>query len=79
MDRFISLALEHPNIYFDLSYCHVPWKMQDAIDALGADRLLFGSDGMLYHPKMELAKISCLNLTSAQLRAILHDNADRLL
>ena len=79
VDQFIALAFEHPNIHFDLSYCFVPWKMQEAIDALGAERFLFGSDGMLYHPKMELAKIACLNLTADQLRAILHDNAVRLL
>ncbi len=79
VDRFIALALEHPNVYFDLSYCFVPWKMQEAIEALGAERFLFGSDGMLYHPKMELAKIACLDLTTEQVRAILYDNAARLL
>ncbi|MBC7287540.1 MAG: amidohydrolase family protein [Armatimonadetes bacterium] len=79
VDQFIALALEHENLYFDLSYCHVPWKMQVAVDALGAERLVFGSDGLLYHPLIELAKIACLKLTDTQLAAILSDNAARLL
>ena len=79
VDRFISLALELKHIMFDLSYCHVPWKMQTAVDVLGAERLIFGSDGMLYHPRIELAKIDCLKLTPEQRAAILYDNAARLL
>jgi predicted TIM-barrel fold metal-dependent hydrolase len=79
VDRFIGLGIEFPHLRFDLSYCHVPWKMQSAVDALGADRLLFGSDGALIHPRIELAKIDCLKITPHQRQQILHDNAAVLL
>jgi predicted TIM-barrel fold metal-dependent hydrolase len=79
VDQFVALGLEMPQVRFDLSYCHVPWKMQEAVEALGAERLLFGSDGLLIHPRIELAKIDCLRLGEAERRAILHDNAAALL
>lgn len=79
VDAFLALGLEYPQLRFDLSYCHVPWKMQTAVDVLGAERLLFGSDGMLIHPRVELAKVDCLRLTEGQRSAILHDNAGSLL
>ncbi len=79
LDRFVALGLAYPHLRFDLSYCHVPWKMQSAVDLLGAERLLFGSDGPLIHPRIELAKIACLDLKPDQRRRILHDNAVSLL
>ncbi|MCD6352093.1 MAG: amidohydrolase family protein [Armatimonadetes bacterium] len=79
VDQFLNLALEYPHLRFDLSYCHVPWKMQGAVDTLGAERLLFGSDGPLIHPLIELAKIEVLDLDEEQRRLILHDNAAALL
>lgn len=79
VDRFIGLGVEYPQVRFDLSYCQVPWKMQSAVDILGAERLLFGSDGPLIHPSIELAKIACLEINPEQRRQILYDNAVSLL
>ncbi len=78
-DRFVALGLELPHIMFDMSYCHVPWKLPEAFDALGAERILFGSDAPLYHPLIELAKLAVAGLAEADLRKVLHDNAARLL
>lgn len=55
-----------------------PWVVGRAIDALGADRLLFGSDHNLNHPASFLAVIDALELSPDERARILGGNARRL-
>jgi hypothetical protein len=32
VDKHLVWAQEHANMYLDLSYCHVPWKMPEAFE-----------------------------------------------
>lgn len=50
-----------------------------AVERLGADRVLFGTEFPLQHPTVELAKLHALNLPAESWRLIAWDNADRLL
>ena len=56
-----------------------PWVVGRAIDAIGSDRVLFGSDHNLNHPRSFLAVIDALGLSGAERAAILGGNARRIL
>ncbi|MFF3330843.1 amidohydrolase family protein [Streptomyces sp. NPDC002888] len=53
--------------------------LRAAIERLGADRVLFGTEFPLQHPDAELAKYAALDLPAGQWRRIAWDNAVRLL
>ncbi|MFP3903947.1 MAG: amidohydrolase family protein [Armatimonadota bacterium] len=78
-EQFIVLAGQHPNIHLDTSYCHRPWKILEAIERLGADRVIFGSDGPIIHPTIELAKIEVCNLSDEDYERVTAENILRLL
>ncbi len=78
-EQFIILAETHANLYLDASYCHRPWKIPEAIRRLGADRVIFGSDGPLIHPAIELAKIRVCNLNDEDFAKVTCDNIMSLL
>jgi predicted TIM-barrel fold metal-dependent hydrolase len=49
-----------------------------AVRRLGAHRVLFGSEFPLQDPAVELTKVKCAGLSEDAVRAVLHDNAERL-
>lgn len=79
VDGFIALALEHPNLFMDSSYSSCPWKIPEAIQRLGAERVVFGSDGPLIHPSIELTKIRVCNLSQADFEKVTWRNVEGLL
>ncbi len=50
-----------------------------AVEQVGAERLLFGTDSPLYFTASQKARIECAEMDEAARRAILYDNAARLL
>ncbi|MBR7091777.1 MAG: amidohydrolase [Clostridia bacterium] len=70
-----------PNLWVDCSSSLpflTPQKAVDLIRRYGADRVLFGSDYPMWSPHRELARFLQLDLTDAEKRLILWDNAARL-
>jgi len=45
IDQFISLAEEHRNTLLDASGVVLRYKIEEAVDRIGAERILFGTDG----------------------------------
>ncbi len=83
-----NLARDHPNVFFDC--CGVingtekqPVLSDEAAVAalrqVGTERVMFGSDFPWFDPVLDAARIKRLPLTDAEERAILHDNAVRIL
>jgi predicted TIM-barrel fold metal-dependent hydrolase len=74
----VELVAPVPNIHFETSggYTSV---VRAAVDQLGPDRVLFGSEHPLQHPDVELAKFRALSLSAADWRRIAWENAHRLL
>jgi len=64
------------NIVLETSWCS-PHDIGRAIKALGADRVLFGSD-LHFNPGVELAKYRAIGLTDDVLRLTLGENARRV-
>ena len=54
------------------------WAVQSAVDRLGAQKVVFGSDFPLGHPRMYMGLIDALTLTPAERQLILGGNALRL-
>lgn len=69
-------------VYFDTSYSRGHMSDEDfveLVEAHGADRVLFGTDGPWADARDEVDWLESLPLSNEQKRAILHDNAAGLL
>jgi predicted TIM-barrel fold metal-dependent hydrolase len=51
------------------------WAVQRAVDVLGADRVVFGSDYPLGHPLMYMGVVDALKVTAEQRDLIMGRNA----
>ena len=70
------------NVYYDTAcspYLYSPQIYRVAIDMVGADKILFGSDFPVLKPSRLLAEIEALGLSEGEKSAILAGNARRLL
>ena len=67
------------NAYLGTESIREPWVVGRAIDTLGADRLIFGSDHNLNHPNSFIAVINALGLSNEEKAQIFGKNAQRLL
>lgn len=75
----IEVAAEHENIVLETSAFPYPRVIQEAVDRLGAERVIYGSDQPAANPHVELEKIRVLDLTDRQRELILYENTAQLL
>jgi uncharacterized protein len=73
-DDAIQVCEKYDNLLVDTSACPYPDKIKEAVERLGARRVLFGSDGPGCNPKLELQKIKRIGLSEDDERMVLHDN-----
>jgi predicted TIM-barrel fold metal-dependent hydrolase len=68
IDRFIRMAEVHENIYLDISGVVMVEKIKEAVDRVGANRVIFGTDGPQERPdvvsfaRSEIEKVKGLSL-----------------
>jgi predicted TIM-barrel fold metal-dependent hydrolase len=75
----IRVALQSPNIYLEMcSTWTDPDKLRAAIEAVGAERLLFGTDATLFDVSHMLGAVEDAGLTDEERSLILGENAKRL-
>ncbi len=79
VDAAIRLAKRIPNIYLETSAMPYPYKIQEAVDAIGPERVLFASDGPGCDPKLELFKVKLAKLGREKEKLVLGDNIIRIL
>lgn len=75
----IAVAQRCPNVWLETSATPHLAKIREAVDVLGAERVIFASDGPGCDPAIELEKVRLLGLSDAQLRLLLSDNILKLL
>lgn len=75
----IAVAKAYPNVYLETSAMPYPWRIRDAVGAIGPDRVLFGSDGPGCQPALELDKVRRAGLAETDLELVLGGNLRRLL
>jgi predicted TIM-barrel fold metal-dependent hydrolase len=53
-------------------------RLRDAIGAVGAERVLFGTDSTLFAPEYTLGAVEDMNVTPEELRLVMGENAKKL-
>ncbi len=83
-----DLARAYPNVFFDCCYVINGTEERPALSdeeaaaalrRVGSQRVMFGSDYPWSNPLLDAARIQRLPLTDGERRAVLHDNAVRVL
>jgi uncharacterized protein len=78
-DQALAYAERYPNTYFELS-CLGLAALRRVLEVVPADRVLYGTDWPFYHQALTLARVLIATDDDPALRrAVLHDNAARLL
>ena len=77
--QVIDQLVRYPNVYADTSGVRYWDALVLAVQRAGPHKILFGSDGPLLHPAVELHKIRVLGLVRAEERLITGGNIARIL
>ncbi len=73
-----DLMERYPNIHTDTSGIKRFDLLEEAVKRVGAEKVLFGTDGPWLHPGLELMKVLALGLPKPEERMILGENLLRL-
>jgi predicted TIM-barrel fold metal-dependent hydrolase len=75
----LDIADKLPNVYVDTSAIPYPWVIRQAVDAFGAERVLYASDGPGCPPILEIEKVRLAGLTPDEQEQVFAGNIQRLL
>jgi predicted TIM-barrel fold metal-dependent hydrolase len=76
----INVTKRNNNIFLETSYAQHPRRITQAVNTIGSDRLLYGSDYPLGGGiEFEISKIKLAKITNEDKRKILSDNISRLM
>lgn len=75
----IRVAERYPNIYLDTSALPYPQVIKEAVERIGASRVLYASDGPGCDPRIEVHKVKMAGLTLEEQEAVFHGSIQRLL
>ncbi len=79
VDEAIDVADRLPNVVLETSAMPYPRKIAEAVRRIGAERVIYGSDGPACSPKIEVQKVRLAGLPSEAERLVLGANTKRLL
>ena len=71
----LDVAEDHSNIVVDTAGMTMHTKIKEAVNRLGVERVMYGSDTPLGHPAWEIPKVKVSGLDEEQLRYVLYENA----
>lgn len=74
----IDVAARHPNVYLETSGMPMHAKIREAVERVGPDRVLYGSDTPFHHPSVELTKVRVSGLPPDLTDRVLGENGRRL-
>ena len=76
----MNVTKRNDNIFLETSYAQHPRRITQAVNTIGSDRLLYGSDYPLGGGiEFEISKIKLAKITNEDKRKILSDNMSRLM
>jgi len=75
----IQMAKALPNVMLDTSAMPYPDMIRRAVETIGAERVLFGSDGPGCRPALEVEKVRLAGLSAEDEALVLGGNARRIL
>jgi predicted TIM-barrel fold metal-dependent hydrolase len=71
----LDVAEDHPNRYVDTAGMSMHTKILEAVERLGEERVMYGSDLPLGHPAWEIPKVRVSGLEKEQMHKVLYVNA----
>jgi len=75
----IAVGKARPNAYLEIcSTCTEPWKVRAAIEAVGEDRVLFGTDSTLFAAEYMHGAVRDFGLSDRELAKLMGENAERI-
>jgi predicted TIM-barrel fold metal-dependent hydrolase len=79
VDEAIEVAEEHENVLLETSAMPYPAKIREAVDRVGASRVLYASDGPACSPRIEVEKVRLASLPPDAEPLVFAGNALRIL
>jgi len=74
----IDVAARHPKVYLETSGMPMHTKIAEAVERVGPERVLYGSDVPFHHPAVEIAKVRVSGLPPELVERVLGANARAL-
>lgn len=74
----IDIAARNPNVYLETSGMPMHTKIREAVDRVGPDRVLYGSDAPFHHPAVEILRVQVSGLEPEHLDRVLRANGRAL-
>lgn len=78
IDASIGVADRHPNVYLETSGMPMSLKILEAVNRIGSERVLYGSDGPWHEPKVEQLKVQLAGLAPDDLENVMHRSSQKL-
>ena len=75
----INTAKKYDNIFLETSGMPMHTKIKEAVDILGDNRVMYGSDYPFHEPTVEISRVSAAGLSSGQLEKVFYENAIEVL
>jgi uncharacterized protein len=79
VDEAIAVAEAHANVVLETSAMPYPAKIREAVERVGAARVLYASDGPACSPRIEVEKVRLAGLSPEEERLVFADNILRIL
>jgi len=74
----IDVARKHENIILETSAMPMHRKIKEAVEKIGEDRVIYGSDMPFGHPSFEIRKVEVSGLSERQIEMVLSTNARKI-
>jgi hypothetical protein len=74
----IDVAARNPNVYLETSGMPMHTKIKEAVERIGPERVLYGSDVPFHHPAVEILRVRVSGLDAELLERVLLTNARAL-
>jgi hypothetical protein len=79
VDEALEVADRYPNVVLETSAMPYPEKIAAAVSRIGAERVIFGSDGPVSSPALERQKVAIAELGAVESELVMGGNAQALL
>jgi predicted TIM-barrel fold metal-dependent hydrolase len=79
VEEAIEVAEHVPNVVLETSAMPYPSRIREAVERLGAERVVYGSDGPVASPRVEVEKVRLAGLDPEAEALVLGANTARLL
>ena len=74
----IDIAARRPNVYLETSGMPMHTKIAEAVERVGTERVMYGSDAPFHHVAVEILRVRVSGLDDEQLEDVLHRSGRRL-